>query len=303
MGITTIRSRSQQGLSARGPGATGPERDSSSGVLNLDTMTRPQPSIRLPSPLYPARFIRRPNRFVVRARLGSSGPESTESESGLGSADGASLPAGISAGAEVACHLADPGRLTELLVPGARLLLRHAPAPHRKTEWSVVLVRAPANDGWVSVDTTLPNRLVERALRDRALDELRGWSLERTEFTRGSSRFDFLLSGDDGRRMAMEVKSVTLVEGEVGLFPDAVTARGDRHVEELAEIAGEPDWEAAVLFVCQRDDARRIRAARSIDPGFAEALARANEAGVRVLGRRCRVDRRRVVLGDAVPAR
>ena len=102
--------------------------------------------------------------------------------------------------------------------------------------------------------------------------------------------------------MALEVKSVTLVEDGVALFPDAVTERGARHVRELAELAEQDDWEAAVLFVLQRSDGQEIRAARSIDPKFADALAEAKAAGVRVLGRRCHVFQDRVELGGAVPA-
>lgn len=241
------------------------------------------PGLPLPSPLVPAGFLRRPNRFVVHARLERAHEEWSE-------------------GAEVRCHLPDPGRLTELLVPGRRLWLRPADDPDRKTRWSALLVQTPDGQGVVSVDTTLPNRLIEMALRRGALDELEGWLLERREYAHGGSRFDFLLSGDDGRRLVLEVKSVTLVEDGVALFPDAVTARGARHVEELAGIAAEPGWEAAVLFVLQRDDAMRIRAARAIDPDFAEALSRAREAGVRILGRRCRVSRDRIVLGERVPA-
>jgi sugar fermentation stimulation protein A len=118
----------------------------------------------------------------------------------------------------------------------------------------------------------------------------------------GRSRLDFLLSDPAGQRLALEVKSVTLVKEGIGFFPDAVTKRGARHIRELAGIAERPGWEAAVLFVLQRSDAQEIRAARSIDPTFAEALSEAKQAGVRVLGRRCLVLPDRVELGDAVPA-
>jgi len=103
--------------------------------------------------------------------------------------------------------------------------------------------------------------------------------------------------------MALEVKSVTLVEEGVGLFPDAVTERGARHVRDLAEIAERPGWEAGILFVLQRSDAQEVRAARSIDPKFAEALSEAKAAGVRILGRRCRVFQDRIELSDPVPVR
>ncbi|HSL84160.1 MAG TPA: DNA/RNA nuclease SfsA, partial [Thermoanaerobaculia bacterium] len=122
----------------------------------------------------------------------------------------------------------------------------------------------------------------------------------------GRSRLDFLLRPRDDREggppLLLEVKSVTLVEEGVALFPDAVTARGARHVRELAEHVRAGSHRAAVLFVVQRPGASRVLAAREIDPAFADALAGAREAGVRVLGRRCRVEADRVVLGDSIPA-
>jgi sugar fermentation stimulation protein A len=252
--------------------------------MNVDPVYVP-----LPGPLVEARFVERPNRFLLRCR--PAGPAA----------------AAIEPGAVVDVHLADPGRLEELLVPGRRVWIRYAASPTRKTDWSAVLVETPDGAGLVSVDTTMPNRLIHRALEAGALDELEGWTLERAEFPLGGSRIDFLLAGDDGK-LALEVKSVTLVEDGVALFPDAVTARGARHVRELGEVAGRIDddgavWHAAILFVLQRPDAHRVEAARSIDPAFADALAEARAAGVRVLGRRCRVTLERLELGDPVPVR
>lgn len=206
--------------------------------------------------------------------------------------------------------MADPGRLKELLLPGRRVWIRYAASPTRRTDWSAVLVESPDGGDLVSVDTTMPNHLIHRALEGRALEEFDGWTLERAEFTVGRSRIDFLLSRADTRgerKLALEVKSVTLVDHGVALFPDAVTSRGARHVRELAQLAGSIDaagtrWEAAILFVLQRDDAHHIEAARSIDPVFADALAEAKAAGVRVLGRRCRVTPTHLELGPPVPA-
>ncbi len=252
----------------------------------------PRIHVPLPGPLVEARFVERPNRFLLRCRLPGAG--------------------GGAAGDVVEVHMADPGRLRELLLPDRRVWIRYAAAPTRRTDWSAVLVEAPDGEGLVSVDTTMPNRLIHEALKADALEELDGWRLERAEFPLGRSRIDFLLThhgaGAAGpARLALEVKSVTLVEDGVALFPDAVTARGARHVRELTGIAGTTDdegirWEAAVLFVLQRDDAVRIEAARSIDPEFADALADAKAAGVRVLGRRCRVTPDRLELGGVVPA-
>jgi len=236
----------------------------------------PLPFVDWGAPLVEARFVHRPNRFVVHAELPGRG--------------------------DVVAHLADPGRLRELLVPGRRLGLRpEPPSPTRSTEWTAMVVESVAGDAWVSVNTTTPNRLVELALRARALEELEGWRHVRREVRFGGSRLDFLLENDPGRHLYLEAKSVTLVEGGVALFPDAVTARGARHLEELIRAVGE-GHEAAALFVLQRPDADRIVAARHIDPLFADTLARAQQAGVRVLGRRCAVEWTGIRLGGRVPA-
>lgn len=247
--------------------------------------------IPLYGPLIAAAFVERPNRFLLRCSPAGGAVH----ETAPGYADAAKPPI-------IEAHMADPGRLRELLLPGARVWLREIHgAPHRRTRWTAVLVEAPGG-GLVSVDTTLPNRLIHHALIDGTLDEFAGWTFERREVTLGDSRIDFVLRGARGSRLALEVKSVTLVEDDVALFPDAVTLRGARHVRELARIARLDGWEAAILFVLQRADARRIEAAASIDPVFAAALAEASAAGVRILGRRCYVSLDRLTLGPAVPA-
>ena len=247
--------------------------------------------VSLDGPLALARFVERPNRFLVRCRLEAAARDGGE---------------------VVEAHLPDPGRLNELLVADARLRLRPAASPSRKTDWTVVLAERPGG-GWVSVDTTLPNRLLLRALQENALPELDAWELDAAEVSVGSSRFDFVLTRRNGSegppraeepdRLVLEVKSVTLVEEGIGLFPDAVTARGARHVTELGELAASGAWEAAVLFLVQRDDARAVMAAPSIDPDFAGALEEARQKGVRVLARRCRVDLEHVRLGERIPVR
>lgn len=224
--------------------------------------------------LTPARFLRRPNRFVVHARL--------------------------EAGREVRAHLSNPGRLEEILQAGRPLRLRAAEREDRKTDWTAVLARTPGGEGWVSLVTTIPNRLVGEALSVGELAEVGGWSLDRAEAPVGESRIDFLLARD-GRRLALEVKSVTLERRGAGLFPDAVTDRGTRHLRELIAVTRRRGWEAGVLFVAQRDDVTSVTAAPDIDPTFAATLAEARGAGVRAWARRCRVTPAGVGLGRAVP--
>ena len=215
--------------------------------------------------LLAAFFLARPNRFTVEAVLRD--------------------------GRRVAAHLADPGRLKELLIPGAPLRLRPVPeGGPRRTRFTVALVRSPVRPfAWVSVDTTLPNRLAEELLWRGDVEGIGQVLTLRREYEHAFSRFDFLLALKDGAPMLVEVKSVTLVEGGVARFPDAPTARGARHVRELAEYV-RSGGSALLLFVVQREDAVRVEPNPSTDPGFSEALAAAAEAGVLVRAARFRLE-------------
>lgn len=213
--------------------------------------------------MIPARFVARPNRFEVIARA----PD----------------------GDEVRCHLADPGRLKELLIPEAELRLRTAePGGARKTRYTVSLVRASTPPrAWVSVEAARANRLAQGLLEGgRVRGVGRGWDLRR-EVRHGRSRFDFLLSRGS-ERIYVEVKSVSLVEGAVARFPDAPTARGVRHVRELTAIA-RAGGRTLILFVVQRPDALTVKPAWHIDPDFGEALAEASTCGVMLRAARFRL--------------
>lgn len=191
-------------------------------------------------------FIERPNRFLVSCRLET--------------------------GEVVEAHLADPGRLKELLLPGALLYLRFVDNPKRKTKWSVILVKAPGKDTLVSLQSTLANRIARKALEHGAILELADWQVVRPEYSLGKSRWDFLLEDKQENKLLLEVKSCTLVHDGVAMFPDAVTERGKKHLQELTQLHTSGDFACAVLFVVQRNDAKVFKPAQHIDPAFAEAL-------------------------------
>jgi sugar fermentation stimulation protein len=117
----------------------------------------------------------------------------------------------------------------------------------------------------------------------------------------GRSRFDFLLSQVTGEKMVLEVKSVTMVDGQIARFPDAPSERAARHLKEMAELASKTGWFATAVFVVQRVDAHRFSPAKDIDPAFAAALAEAKAAGVRLVARRCQVTLAEMVLGMPLP--
>lgn len=193
-------------------------------------------------------------------------------------------------------HVANTGRLGELLVPGVTVWLADASREGRRTLWDLVIVEH--GDQLVSVDSRLPNHLVRIALGEGAIPMLAGYPGCRAEVSYGSSRFDFRLDGAAGTCF-VETKGVTLVVDGCARFPDAPTTRGARHLRELAGYARE-GGSAAVIFIVQRADAVGFSPNAS-DPDFAHALRQAAGDGVRVAAFRCTVTTEAITLGDELP--
>ena len=151
----------------------------------------------------------------------------------------------------------------------------------------------------VSADSRLPPALLSEAFHERRLPPFAEFTMARREVVYGDSRLDLLLSGPHGACF-IEVKSVTLVEDGVGLFPDAPTERGRRHLGALAR-AVEEGYRAAAVFVIQREDARACTPHDASDPAFGRALREAVASGVEAYAYVCRVTRREIRLAHAVP--
>ncbi|MGQ9539437.1 MAG: DNA/RNA nuclease SfsA [Candidatus Bathycorpusculaceae bacterium] len=181
-------------------------------------------------------------------------------------------------GKSALCFLPNPGRLSELLVPEAKVVLRETACNKRKTLCDLVGVYC--GDELVSVDSRVPNELVFEALKNKDLPEFHEYSKIEPEYSYGNSRFDFLLRGDS-KPCLLEVKSCTMVKDGVAMFPDAPTQRGTRHALELAK-ALDDGYRAVVLFVIQRTDAHMFTSNNGTDPKFGEALRKAVERGVEV---------------------
>ena len=198
-------------------------------------------------------------------------------------------------GGRARAYLPNPGRLQELLVEGARVLLRRSGSPGRKTSYDLTGVKA--GETWVSVDSRVPNALFREALEQRSLEEFRGYRIAREEVEFGRSRLDFLLQGEPPA--LVEVKSCTLVEEGVAKFPDAPTARGRRHLLELME-AKSAGYRSAVVFVIQRSDALAFAPNDATDAAFGEALREAAREGVEVLAYRCSFNGREIRIAGRV---
>jgi sugar fermentation stimulation protein A len=230
-------------------------------------------ALRWPGPVTTVVFLERRNRFLAYARL-----------------PGEERP--------VPLHLPNSGRMGELLIPGAQALAILSPMPLGRTRGRLVAIRW--GHRWVGLDSHLPSRMVEAAIRAQVLRPFQGLEVVRREPTFGQGRVDLLLADAHGRKVWVEVKSANRVDEGWALFPDAVTARGRRQMGDLgrAVAAGE---RAAVVWVVQRPDARGVRPFWEADPAFAQAALQAHQAGVEMYAYRSRVSTMGVRLMGRIP--
>ncbi|MBB5212240.1 sugar fermentation stimulation protein A [Microbulbifer hydrolyticus] len=172
--------------------------------------------------------------------------------------------------------------------------------PKRKYRHTLEITTTPEG-ALAGVNTGRANALVEEAINSGVVTELQGYAQLRREVKYGeeNSRIDLLLSGQSGD-CYVEVKNVTLAEGARGLFPDAVSARGTKHLRELQKLA--ESGVRAVLFYCvQHSGIETVEAAADIDPAYAAALKEAVAAGMEVIAYRARLSADEICLFEPVP--
>lgn len=234
--------------------------------------------MRFAAPLIPATLVKRYKRFLADVLLPS--------------------------GETITVHCANPGAMTGLATPGARVWLSKSANPKRKLAHGWELVEADFGTGLelVGINTGHPNGLVAEALAAARVPELAGYASMRREVKYGkNSRVDFLLEHPDRPRCYVEIKNVHLMR-VTGLaeFPDSVTKRGAKHLDELADMAA-AGARAVMLFPVQIGSAERLAIARDIDPAYGQAFDRARDHGVEALARRCRLAQEGIEVAEAVP--
>lgn len=202
-------------------------------------------------------------------------------------------------GRTVTAHVANPGSMLGLAEPGMRIWLEANDDPKKKLKFAWRLVDH-GQGHFTGVDTAVPNRMLKAALAAGLVPGLEA-PLVRPEVKYGTnSRIDFLLTGA-GPDTYVEVKSVTLSRRRgLAEFPDCVTARGARHLSELAAMA-EAGHRAVMLYLVQRTDCTAVTLAADLDPAYAAAFADASARGVEVMAFGCRIDPQGVGLGNPLP--
>ena len=198
----------------------------------------------------------------------------------------------LAGGEVVTVHCANTGPMRGVLHPGGRVRLRHAPSPQRKLAWSWEQAEVPGADGtpvWVGVNTALPNRLLRATIEAGCLEPWLGpVAAIRAEVPYGRerrSRIDLLLTpaagAPDPRPLYVEVKNTTWSQADLALFPDTISERGQKHLEEL--IALLPEARPVLIPCLSRADVGRFAPGDSADPRYGELFRQARAAGVLVL--------------------
>ncbi len=185
-------------------------------------------------------------------------------------------------GSVVTAHCTNTGTMATCWEAGDRVLLERAANPDRKLAFTWLACERGAT--WIGVETGMPNRVMAEAARRDAVPGLPGLREVRTEVRYGheNSRIDVLALDAQGRQVFIEVKNTTLKDGPIIRFPDAVSARGAKHLRELAAMV-EAGHRAAIVFFIHRGDGEAFDAARAVDPAYAAELDRAAKAGVLIL--------------------
>ncbi len=220
------------------------------------------------SDIHKAVFLERPNRFIAHCTVD---------------------------GMLETVHVKNTGRCRELLVPGATVYLEKSSNPNRKTAYDLVTVETPF--GLVNMDAAAPNQVAGELLRAGAI--LSSPTLVQPEVRFGASRLDFYAE-NDRQRLFVEVKGVTLRQGEWAVFPDAPTVRGTKHMGELVQAVAQ-GYRAMALLIVQMGGCTAFRPNRETDPAFCRALRDARAAGVEVRAVDCRVTPNTVTANRELP--
>lgn len=227
-----------------------------------------------PSPLITGRLERRYKRFLADVTLDD--------------------------GRQITASVPNTGSMLGLTEPGSRVWLSVSDAPHRKYAHTLQIVEADGT--MVGVNTGLPNKIAEEAISDGLLPSLSSYaSLKREQKYGRNSRIDILLSDPERGLAYVEVKNVHFTRSaRLAEFPDTVTARGAKHLDELIEMV-EAGHRGIMLFIIQRDDCDSFRVCADLDPVYAGNFARACAAGVEAWAIRCHITADKIVAQQMVP--
>ena len=197
-------------------------------------------------------------------------------------------------------HCPNTGSMKGCSEPGRTVYLSVHDNPKRKLKYTWELIEMPAS--LVGVNTLVPNRLVFESIKTGQVPELSGYDTLKKEVSIGNrSRIDLMLSGSSSGQCYIEIKNCTLVSGGIACFPDAVTARGLKHLQELVKLK-KAGFRIVMFYFIQRMDAEVFKPADHIDAAYGRELRRAVKNGLEILAYDVLIDLKHIRLNRRIPS-
>lgn len=209
----------------------------------------------------------------------------------------------LESGEVVIAHCPNTGAMTGCAEPGFEVWLSPSTNPKRKLAYTWELAVNHHNH-WIGINTQNANKLAFEAIQSDKVSELCGYQSIKPEVKYGeeNSRIDFLLTDENKPDCYVEVKSVTLLSNKdkkTGIFPDAKTSRGTKHLRELSKIAKK--GKRAIIFFCvQHTGIKTVSVAEQIDPAYAEEMHNALASGVEVIAYSCEISQEKVDINQSL---
>ena len=205
----------------------------------------------------------------------------------------------LKTGETVVAHCPNSGRMTSCYEPGRNVYLSYHDNPRRKLKYTWELIEMPSS--LVGVNTLVPNRLAAHSIEMGQVESLRGYDSIKKEVKVGKhTRLDMVLQKDVRNQCYVEIKNCTLVVDGIAQFPDAVTARGLKHLETLRQLVSD-GYRSVIFYLIQRTDATLFKPADSIDPAYGKALRRATADGVEILVYDVHINLQTIKLNQEIP--
>ncbi len=210
----------------------------------------------------------------------------------------------LDTGEEITAHCANPGAMLGLKEEGSKIWLSRATNPARKLKfsWELVELSEGRKKNYVGINTSHPNKLVEEAIQAGTIEQLAGYADMRREVKYGTnSRIDILLEDEEKESCYVEVKNVHLSRDKaLAEFPDSVTERGTKHLNELKKMV-ENGYRCVMVYLIQRSDAESFKIAQDIDPKYAQAFEYAKNNGVETIAYDCTLSPKAITVRGEVP--
>ncbi len=203
----------------------------------------------------------------------------------------------LDTGEIVVAHCTNSGSMKSCIEEGAEVYLSPATDPKRKTKYTWEMIKI--NNQWVGINTLHPNLIAFEAIKNNQIPELSGYTYVQREVKVGNSRLD-IMAQKTGETCFIEVKNVTMKHKNKALFPDAVTTRGKKHLEELIQLKKE-GMRAVMLYIIQRCDVNEFGAAEDIDPDYSNTLRLAFSKGVEIIPLQVKVSPFEIQINKRLP--